>query len=290
MCRESNIVLLTLPPHTDRSVYGPLKRYLNAAMDDWQRTHPSRAITIYEMAELSGVAFNRSMTHTNITAGFEATGIYPLNANIFSESNFLPADVTERPVQQADHPAVSCPIPSTSTAADPIPSTSTAADPIPSKSTAADPIPSKSTAAGLMAPKTTSYVVGIPKASAQQLHTTPEQILPFPKAAPRQKTTKRRKVASAILTTTQEKNKLIKAIAAQGANKPKACKIKKVAVPISSSDDDDEESGEDPFDVAQVEDADIAVGSYVVVKYVAERTSTLHYAGCIIISTLKIIR
>ena len=30
----------------------------------------------------------------------------------------------------------------------------------------------------------------------------------------------------------------------------------------------DSESGEDPFDdVAQVEDADIAVGSYVVVKY-----------------------
>ena len=115
--------------------------------------HPSRAMTIYEMAELSGVAFNRSMTHTNITAGFEATGIYPLNANIFSESNFLPADVTERPVQQADHPAVSYPIPSTSTTADPIPSTSTTADPIPSTSTAADPIPSMSAAAGSITPK-----------------------------------------------------------------------------------------------------------------------------------------
>ena len=132
-----------------------------------------------------------------------------------------------------------------------------------------------------------------PKASTQQLYTKPEQILPLPEAAPRQKTTKRRKVASAILTTTPEKNKLIEAIAAQGANKPKACKRKKkFASPISSSDDDDEEiperltdseSGEDPFgDVAQVEDADIAVGSYVVVKYVTERKSTLHFVGCIL--------
>ena len=202
MCRESNIVLLTLPPNTshklqplDRSVYGPLKRYLNAAIDDWQRMHPSRAMTIYEMAELSGVAFNRSMTNTNITTGFEATGI-------ISESDFLSADVIECPVQQGDHPAVCYPIPSTSTVVNPIPSTSTAADPIPSTSTAVDPIPSTSTAAGSITPKTTSYVVRIPKASAQQLHTTPEQILPLPKAAPRRKTTKRRKVASAILTTT----------------------------------------------------------------------------------------
>ena len=144
-------------------------------MDDWQRTHPSRTITIYEMAKLSGVAFNRSMTNTNITTGFEATGI-------ISESDFLSADVIECPVQQGDHPAVCYPIPSTSTVVDPIPSTSTAA--------------------GSITSKTTSYVVRIPKASAQQLHTTPEQILPLPKAAPRRKTTKRRNVASAILTTT----------------------------------------------------------------------------------------
>ena len=46
------------------------------------------------------------------------------------------------------------------------------------------------------------------------------------------------------------------------------------------------ESGEDPFhdvtQVAQVEDADITAGSYVVAKYVTERKSKLYYVGCII--------
>ena len=107
-CKENNVILLTLPPHTshrlqplDRSVYGPLKRYLNAAMDDWLRCHPSRYISIYEMAELSGIAFTKSFTNSNITAGFRATGIYPHNSDAFDDSGFFPADVTDQPDPKA---------------------------------------------------------------------------------------------------------------------------------------------------------------------------------------------
>lgn len=110
-CKENHIISLTLPPHTahrlqplDLSVYGSLKRYLNTAMDDWQRSHPGRALTIYEMAQLLGVAFTKSVTNTNITAGFRAKGIFLCESDIFEDSDFLPADVTEQPTPKLQQP------------------------------------------------------------------------------------------------------------------------------------------------------------------------------------------
>ena len=46
-CRENGVVLLSFPPHCshklqplDRTVYGPLKHYVNNAMDRWMTNNP----------------------------------------------------------------------------------------------------------------------------------------------------------------------------------------------------------------------------------------------------------
>lgn len=111
--RENGIVLLTLPPHTshklqplDRSVYGPLKKFYNSGCDSWLMRNPGQRITIYEVAELAGQAYNRAMTPENITSGFRTTGIFPFDRYRFPElqnNDAHDADATgDRPT--TEHP------------------------------------------------------------------------------------------------------------------------------------------------------------------------------------------
>ena len=55
-CKDNGVVLLSFPPHCshklqplDRSVYGPLKRYINTAMDHWMARNPGKPMTIYDL-------------------------------------------------------------------------------------------------------------------------------------------------------------------------------------------------------------------------------------------------
>lgn len=57
-------------------------------------------ITIYDIAELVSKAFPKTFTPANIQKGFEVSGIYPSNENIFEEHEFLSAYVTDRPLNQ----------------------------------------------------------------------------------------------------------------------------------------------------------------------------------------------
>ena len=50
-CRDNGIVLLTLPPHCshklqplDRTVFGPFKKYVNTASDDWIKSNPGKTM------------------------------------------------------------------------------------------------------------------------------------------------------------------------------------------------------------------------------------------------------
>ncbi|XP_063837138.1 uncharacterized protein LOC135086264 [Ostrinia nubilalis] len=107
--KEHGIHLLTIPPHTsqklqplDRILFGTLKSYYDTACDDWMVTHPGRTITIYDISGLLGRAYPLAMTPRNITKSFEITGIFPLNADIFTDDEFLSSYVTDRPEESHD--------------------------------------------------------------------------------------------------------------------------------------------------------------------------------------------
>lgn len=97
-CKENFIVLLTIPPHTshrtqplDVSFYSPLKNAYNNECDKYMRSHPGQKITTYEIAELFNNAFGRVATPEKAINGFRATGIFPINPDVFSDDDFLPS-------------------------------------------------------------------------------------------------------------------------------------------------------------------------------------------------------
>ena len=60
------------------------------------RSNPGKNITIYEIPALVKKAQLAAMTPKNILSGFECTGTWPYNREIFTELDFAPAAVTDR--------------------------------------------------------------------------------------------------------------------------------------------------------------------------------------------------
>lgn len=95
-CRDNGIILLSFPPHTshrlqplDVSVFAPFKRFCKKSFNDFLITHHGKQISIYDVAKLTDQPFQMAFTPSNILSGFNATGIYPLNSQIFVYSDFL---------------------------------------------------------------------------------------------------------------------------------------------------------------------------------------------------------
>lgn len=104
--RANGIVMLTIPPHTshrlqplDKSVYGPFKSSYNRAMDAWLRNNQGKTMSIYDIPGLVAEAQLSAVTAKNILSGFQATGIFPYNRNIFTDVDFAPSLLTDRDVQ-----------------------------------------------------------------------------------------------------------------------------------------------------------------------------------------------
>jgi DDE superfamily endonuclease len=116
-CKDNGITLLTFPPHCshklqplDRSVYGPLKKYVNGACDGWMKNNPGKTMTIYDIPKIAKQPLERATSQTNILAGFRTTGISPFNRDIFKESDFQSAAVTDRDeVPNSSNAALSTP-------------------------------------------------------------------------------------------------------------------------------------------------------------------------------------
>lgn len=106
MAKEAGVTMLTLPPHSshklqplDLTVFGPFKSYYNTAVDTWLLQNPGTPMTIYNIAACVGEAYIKAITPANIIAGFKRSGIVPLNENVFTDADFLPSQVSDRPLE-----------------------------------------------------------------------------------------------------------------------------------------------------------------------------------------------
>jgi len=296
MVEQGNgVIMLTFPPHCshklqplDRSVYGPLKRYYNIACNAWQLNHAGIPMTIYDIAENLSSSYPKAFTPENIMSGFRVTGICPFNNQVFKEDEFLSSFVTDRqPPQDAE-----ALIPETAQATvGPIQETPQETE-HPIQETPQEPVDTQKT--------------------PPRSHISPEEIRPYPKAAPRKPTSRgRKKVQSMVLTDTPNKERLQTEIMQRKQKSGKTGKSKlperkkiqtaKAVDDISSSSSSDEEeelaraiSSDSDMDY-ELEDTlrnkeddeteprkeNLKKDKYVLVKY-ATKKSVRHFVGLII--------
>lgn len=108
--KAHGVVILSVPPHTthklqplDVSVFGPLKIFFEQTVDTWQKSHPGRHITQYDIGELFAKAYFRSASVENAVNGFLKTGIRNCDMNVFSDVDFAAAEVSEREELAVSH-------------------------------------------------------------------------------------------------------------------------------------------------------------------------------------------
>lgn len=190
ICKNNGIILLTLPPHTshklqplDVSVYGPFKTYFNQESDSFMVNNPGKTINLKNIPTLAGRAHQRAFTPLNITKGFEHTGICPYNPNIFSDTDFASASVTDRPNPGIENQQIRL----------------EAVNNVPN-----EPGNEDEDTAG---PSTSDKNIGeathfTPPKKAVTSSKTPEEVRPYPSASPRKTQGKRKPVKTKILTDT----------------------------------------------------------------------------------------
>jgi hypothetical protein len=165
------------------------------------KNHPGKRLTIYDLPSIAKQALSAAATPRNILSGFNCTGISPFNREIFTDADFAPSTVTDRPLaiesQDDDSTAQSNVNRS---------SVDTAGNEIGQKMiTVNNPSAEPSTSTGGFT---------TPSRNKRTLfsHTTPDAIRPFPKGDVQKPTRGRRaKGKMAIYTDSPEKLLLIEA-------------------------------------------------------------------------------
>lgn len=226
-CRENGIILLTFPPHCthklqpmDRAIFGPLKKAINTACDNWMRSNAGKVMCIYDIPSITKTAFDVAITAKNISAGFAATGTWPVNTDIFGEDHFLPSHVTDRvltnlvpeqalenPEKRSATPNISADIPENEDVAVDEYHTAPATSPSILKNVVNEP-GNNEEPEGSMKPITSTPKVRSPLATTSKVF-SPEALRPLPKAPPRKgKYINRRKIKSAVLTDSPVKDEI----------------------------------------------------------------------------------
>ncbi|XP_026225179.1 uncharacterized protein LOC113168374 isoform X3 [Anabas testudineus] len=167
--KECGIVMLSFPPHCshrlqplDVAVCGPFKKHINTASSAWMFNNLGKTMTIHKIPRIVAAAFPLAVNMANIQAGFLSSGIYPLNREVFPQS-FAPAFVTDRPNTD--------------------PSPAADALVLNDKQNRAPTTPQSQDTT------TTVHSSDLSPSSGHRV-TTPEELRPFPKAGPRNKTRK----------------------------------------------------------------------------------------------------
>lgn len=102
--RENGITMLTLPPHTshklqplDVGVFRPFNLYYNEAMKNFMTSKPGTRVAIDNISTFVAYAIKHAMKPASIQNAFKACGIHPFDRNIFSDTDFKAAEVTDKP-------------------------------------------------------------------------------------------------------------------------------------------------------------------------------------------------
>jgi hypothetical protein len=100
----NNVLFLSFVPHTthkmqplDISVYGTLKQCFEQAICVIQTNHACRTVNQNDVRKLFASAFFRVAIPLNAISGFQSSGIWPYNPNVFSVADYAPPSVTDRP-------------------------------------------------------------------------------------------------------------------------------------------------------------------------------------------------
>lgn len=103
--QSNKIILFTMPAHTshilqplDVGVFRPLKAAWRAELQKYKTQHPSSVPTRFDFHKFLTPAYERSFTSSNIRAGFEKTGIYPLNKTAVCPEAIAPSRLTDKPL------------------------------------------------------------------------------------------------------------------------------------------------------------------------------------------------
>lgn len=92
-CRAHGIIHCTheMQP-LDVAVFSPLMTYYKEELNLWLHFNLQKIVTLYNVGSLFGKAFRRAATLNNGLSGFEKTGIFPFNPNVFSDWKFSGSD------------------------------------------------------------------------------------------------------------------------------------------------------------------------------------------------------
>ena len=108
--------MLSLPPHSshrmqplDVTYFKPLSSYFNQAADRWIRMHVGRAIQVRHIGGLLAEAFSQASMIATAVKGFEKTGIWPPNRNVFSDDDFFATSVARGDAMPTDKAACTQP-------------------------------------------------------------------------------------------------------------------------------------------------------------------------------------
>ena len=86
---------MVLPIHCR---YSPFKGRCTAALNDYMTNNPGRPVKVTMLPKITRDAYLMSFSAHNIVGGFQKTGMSPFNSQIFTDENFMPAEVTDRPM------------------------------------------------------------------------------------------------------------------------------------------------------------------------------------------------
>ena len=162
---NNGLTILSFPPlqPLDRSVYGPLQKYINTASDSWILNHPGQTMTLYDIPDIVKTALPLAMTQNNIPSGYLVSGIFPFSRDIFPNCEYSPSYVTDRQMPVVDE------------------------RPTPAQSSLRDIESHASAPAQSSLPSTRRSASGTENATPR----SPEELRPFPKAGPRKNAPKK---------------------------------------------------------------------------------------------------